>query len=135
MRSITRGSTKTERNWKRPCWSSYQMFCQRIWAFPPGPGQHQTFKRDIVFNQVFEFINNPYEFWKTGNLKQKRIVQNMVFTERLRYESGVGFGTAELSIPFNILADKNLLGKEMVEPRSTILVFLKIPLSAIMLTF
>jgi len=59
----------------------------------------------------------------------------MVFTERLRYESGVGFGTAELSIPFNILADKNLLGKEMVEPRSTILVFLKIPLSAIMLTF
>lgn len=46
------------------------MFCQRIWAFPSGPGQHQTFKRDIVFNQVFEFINNPYEFWKTRILTQ-----------------------------------------------------------------
>ena len=70
-----------------------------------------------VFKRVFDFLSNPDIFWTDGNLQQKRMVQNLIFRDRLLYDSGKGFGTAELSLPFSILTENYASNNEMVEPR------------------
>jgi len=58
-----------------------------------------------VLNRVFDFLSHADAFWTNGNLQQKRMVQNLIFKDRLLYDSGDGFGTVELSLPFSILTE------------------------------
>jgi hypothetical protein len=51
---------------------------------------------------VFDFIKNPYQMWKTGNLQIKRLVLRLVYSEPLVYTKGIGFGTMSLSLPVEI---------------------------------
>jgi len=68
-----------------------------------------------AFERVFDFVGRPHSYWEAGNLKQKQMVQNMVFNRALMYSKQDGFGTVELSLPFNVLSKKNRDKNVLVE--------------------
>jgi len=51
---------------------------------------------------TFDFLKNPYVYWKKDDLKAKHLVLKLVFTDRLVYTRGVGLGTANLSLPLRV---------------------------------
>ena len=53
---------------------------------------------DITFN----FLKNPYAYWKNGDLKAKHLVLKLVFNDRIVYHRGIGLGTAHLSLPLRV---------------------------------
>jgi site-specific DNA recombinase len=53
---------------------------------------------DITFN----FLKNPYVYWAKDDLKSKHLVLKLVFSERLTYQRGAGFRTANLSLPLRV---------------------------------
>lgn len=54
--------------------------------------------------RVFPLLEKPYQTWKAGSSDDKRLVTTLVFTERLAYGLKTGFGTADLSLPYLLLA-------------------------------
>lgn len=51
---------------------------------------------------TFAFLKNPYLYWVRDDLKSKHLVLKLVFSDRLVYERGKGFGTANLSLPLRV---------------------------------
>ena len=51
------------------------------------------------------FLANPYSVWKKGEIEERRAVLKLTFADRLRYKRGEGFRTANLTLPFKVLAD------------------------------
>ncbi len=74
---------------------------------------------ELVTERVFDFIENPHVYWTHGDLNQKRLVQNIVFSEPLTYSKQSGFGTAKLSLPFNMLNMKDKDKRNLAEVAST----------------
>ena len=60
---------------------------------------------DVTFN----FLKNPYLYWKKDDLKSKHLVLKLVFEDRIVYDRQNGFGTATLSLPLRVF-ELNALG-------------------------
>lgn len=56
-----------------------------------------------ITSEALAFISNPKGIWHAGDLNQKELVLNLTFGGSLRFKSGEGFKTNEISMPFNIL--------------------------------
>ncbi|HKJ61633.1 MAG TPA: recombinase family protein [Hyphomicrobiales bacterium] len=60
---------------------------------------------DETFRTAMSFLANPCKLWVSDRLDYKRTVLKLVFADRLYYIRNEGFRTADLSIPFKVLAD------------------------------
>jgi hypothetical protein len=63
------------------------------------------------------FLANPCKLWVSDRLDYKRTVLKLVFADRLYYIRNEGFRTADLSIPFKVLADLREGKSKMALPR------------------
>jgi site-specific DNA recombinase len=68
-----------------------------------------------ALNLVFDFLKEPFQMWKTGDLRQKRLVLRLVFSEPLVYERKSGFGTPTFSPPINVACILELDKMELVD--------------------
>ena len=66
---------------------------------------------DITFN----FLKNPYVYWRKDDLKSKYLVLNLVFNDKLTYERGVGFRTTNLSLPLRVFELSQLDNSSIVD--------------------
>jgi DNA invertase Pin-like site-specific DNA recombinase len=64
---------------------------------------------------VSGFLEKPAYYWINGDLEQKRMVQSLVFTDLIEYSKETGFGTANLALPFRVLATKDKDKSNLVE--------------------
>lgn len=64
-----------------------------------------------ALNAVMTFIENPHDVWVRGDLKQKKLVQRLVFTRPIITHPSQAIGTADLSLPFKMLKE-NIDGKK-----------------------
>ena len=55
-----------------------------------------------AFNRVSTIIQDPYSYWKSGGMVQKKTVHRMVFTVSPRYDRNTGFSTVTLTLPYLI---------------------------------
>lgn len=58
-----------------------------------------------TLNRVMSFIENPCQVWASGDLKQKKLVQRLVFMNPIVIHPSQPIGTANLSFPFKMLRD------------------------------
>jgi len=65
--------------------------------------------------RVMGFIEKPSRYWLEGNLKQKHLVQSLMFTDAIEYSKESGFGTANFSLPFKLLQEINGSNSNLVE--------------------
>ncbi len=75
---------------------------------------------DKTLRTAVDFLANPWNIWKSGQLESKKAVLKLTFANRLRYSRNDGFRTADLSLPFKII--KNLTQsfgerREMAHPK------------------
>jgi hypothetical protein len=75
-----------------------------------------------TLNTVMSFIENPYQVWSDGDLKQKKLVQRLVFVNPIVIHPSCPIGTANLSFPFKMLQDISSGKIRMVEAASITLV-------------
>ena len=68
-----------------------------------------------ALNTVMSFIENPYQVWSSGDLKQKKLVQRLVFVNPIVIHPSHPIGTANLSFPFKMLQDISSGKIRMVE--------------------
>src|SRR3989344_198789 len=66
---------------------------------------------------TFDFLKNPYVYWSKDDLKSKHLVLKLVFSDRLTYERGVGFRTANLALPLRVFELNELGNSTDVDPR------------------
>ncbi len=67
---------------------------------------------DITFN----FLKNPYLYWKKDDLKSKHLVLKLVFEDKIIYNRETGFGTAKLSLPLRVFELNELNDSYDVDP-------------------
>ncbi len=65
---------------------------------------------------VFDFLKNPYLYWKRDDLKSKHLVLKLVFDDRIIYDRENGFGTANLSLPLRVFELNSLDNSSKVDP-------------------
>ena len=70
-----------------------------------------------ALNRVMQFVSNPYELWVKGDIKQKQLVQKLVFARPFAIDVKNGIGTAELSLPFRLLQETPSNKTQLVEVR------------------
>lgn len=63
------------------------------------------------------FLANPWNLWKSDRLEDRKKVLKLTFADRLRYERGKGFRTANLALPFKLLGDFSDREKVMARPK------------------
>ncbi len=57
---------------------------------------------ETALDIVFDFLKNPLEQWKKGNIHTKKLVLKLVFEENLAHDKNSGFETAILSLPLRV---------------------------------
>jgi len=77
---------------------------------------------ETALASVMEVLENPYMYWENGNLKRRRLLLQMVFSQKLTYSKSSGFETATLQLPTKVFERFNgskCQGVEMlgIEPR------------------
>lgn len=70
---------------------------------------------DGAFGTVFDFLGNPYTYWKNGDLEEKRMVLRLVFAKKLAFNETEGFGTAATSLPFTVFSSLEAKKEAMVD--------------------
>ncbi len=68
-----------------------------------------------------DFLANPYKVWNSGRLEDRRTVLKLAFTRRLEYIRNQGFRTADIALPFRLLAqaampEDGMVGATGIEP-------------------
>ena len=56
-----------------------------------------------VLELSLEFLANPWNIWKTRNIKLQKLVLRLAFSERLAYCKKEGYRTPKMALPFNML--------------------------------
>ncbi len=56
-----------------------------------------------TFRTAFAFLSSPVKFWRSGELKAKKIVLKLTFAKQLSYTKRDGFRTVLPSLPFQII--------------------------------
>lgn len=69
-----------------------------------------------TYRTAFAFIANPCNLWHSPRLEDRRAVLRLVFAERLAYQRGSGYQTAQTALIFKLLGDKNMQMEEVVGP-------------------
>ena len=59
---------------------------------------------DDTLRTALAFLANPSKLWASERLEDRRTVLKLTFAERLSYKRNEGFRTANLSLPFRMLA-------------------------------
>ena len=85
---------------------------QRIQQSTDNLSNHQI-DFGTALNAVMKFIENPHDAWVRGNLKQKKLVQRLVFARPIAIHPSQPIGTADLSLPFKMLKE-NISGKKQL---------------------
>ncbi len=57
---------------------------------------------EAALRTVFDFVREPLQMWRSGDIRLQRIVLRLVFREPLLHDRKTGFGTATLSLPLEI---------------------------------
>lgn len=63
---------------------------------------------------ALSFLANPWLLWSSGKLEQRRMVVRLAFADRLTYVRNSGYRTADLALPFKLLADLSRNESRMV---------------------
>ena len=63
------------------------------------------------------FLANPWNLWASGDLHHRKTVLKLAFSQRLKYQRERGFRTAEIALPFKMLATISGDKKEMARPK------------------
>ena len=71
---------------------------------------------DEALRTALEFLANPWNLWRSGQLPHRRNVLRLTFSERLRYSRKEGFRTANLSLPFKVLGEISDEKNKMARP-------------------
>ena len=76
---------------------------------------------DETFRTAITFLANPCKLWDSGDLEARRLLLRLAFTRKLPYCRKQGFRTAELAIPFRVLAaierrKNQMVGAQGLEP-------------------
>ena len=66
---------------------------------------------------ALDFLANPWNLWKSGDLEQQKLVLKLTFSERLRFKRKEGLRTTNLSLPFKVLGDFFEGEKGMARPK------------------
>ncbi len=69
-----------------------------------------------TYRTALAFLANPWNLWASERLEDKRKVLRMAFSEPLRYDRNTGYRTADLTLPFKVLAGIESEKMEMVPP-------------------
>ncbi|BDI34133.1 hypothetical protein CCAX7_61840 [Capsulimonas corticalis] len=56
-----------------------------------------------AFDRVVCLLEDPYQTWKSGDTHNKRLITQMLFDSPLTYRRKSGFGSAEMSLPYQVL--------------------------------
>ena len=75
----------------------------------------RNFDFEKGLEQVFAFIENPYEIWTQGDFAQKRMVLKLVFPKQFSYDRITGVGTLEMSLPFKLAGHSERQKTSLVE--------------------
>jgi site-specific DNA recombinase len=83
-----------------------------------------------AFDRIVCLLENPYQTWKSGDTHNKRLITQMLFSTRLTYKRKSGFGSADLSLPYQVLASPitpqyRLVGNTGLNWKNFIVVILK----------
>nr|GGI02038.1 hypothetical protein GCM10011355_34100 [Aquisalinus luteolus] len=70
-----------------------------------------------LFQLAVNFLSNPWKLWDSERLADKRMVLKLTFSERLAYHREKGFSNPKTSLPFKVLQEICMHGKEMAHPR------------------
>lgn len=68
-----------------------------------------------ALDAVMTFIENPHDAWVRCDLKQKKLVQRLVFARPIALHPSQPIGTADLSLPFKMLKDISSGKVDLVE--------------------
>jgi site-specific DNA recombinase len=60
---------------------------------------------DKTLRTTLEFLSNPWILWRSKALEDRRTVLKLAFAKPLRYQREKGFRTANLTLPFKMLAE------------------------------
>lgn len=55
-----------------------------------------------ALDAILEVLANPYDYWERGDLTRRRLLLQMVFSEKLAYSREKGLGTATLQLPVKV---------------------------------
>ena len=71
---------------------------------------------DETLRTALDFLQNPQILWASDKLEHKRLVQKLVFADRLHYVRKEGFRTPKTTLPFKVLADFQAGKNKMAHP-------------------
>ncbi len=66
-----------------------------------------------TYRTAFDFLANPQKLWLSPRAEDRRAVLKLVFAQKLAYQRGHGYRTAQVSAPFELFGDF-MMKKEMV---------------------
>ncbi len=86
-----------------------------------GQAWEEELDRDAIVGYAANFIGNLAKMWEDAEPEYKRRFQKMIFPGGIRYDFGIGFGTAKLGLCFEVIQqiadDKStLVGPAGFEP-------------------
>ena len=65
--------------------------------------EDKNYNFGTALNLVMEFIKNPLSQWEKEDLKTRRIILKLIFAKKMTYERDLGFGTADFSLPYQLI--------------------------------
>ena len=74
-----------------------------------------------LFEPAIEFLSNPWNIWRSGDINYRRLVLRMAFAERIPYDRKTGSLNTKKALPFSVLdsictSEKRMVGAEGLEP-------------------
>lgn len=72
---------------------------------------------DSTLRTALDFLGNPQKLWDSERLEDKRAVLKLAFVDQLAYVRNEGFRTANLALPFKVLADFSSSKSKMARPK------------------
>ncbi|MEM6550465.1 MAG: zinc ribbon domain-containing protein, partial [Pseudomonadota bacterium] len=70
---------------------------------------------DEVYRTATVFLAKPWKLWAYGGFEHKRLVAKLAFTGPLPYCPNEGYRTANMALPFKVLAEISSRNSSMVE--------------------
>ncbi|WP_299830940.1 zinc ribbon domain-containing protein [uncultured Roseobacter sp.] len=77
---------------------------------------------------ALEFLSNPWNIYKKGDLTLKRTVLRLAFSEPLAYSRNSGYRTPKTAFPFKVLSGFSTQKCEMVPPHGIEVVYFGAPM-------
>jgi DNA invertase Pin-like site-specific DNA recombinase len=85
------------------------LLAEKVDRIVPPKGRLEEF-----IEPALDFLANPWNLYENGTLAFKRTVLRLAFSEPLRYSRDSGYRTAEIALPFKVLAEISTSKGKMV---------------------